>query len=295
MEIIVHDTAPAMAELLAAPLAERPAALTAMLRPMWDAVPWMPVTDVVGMHHQGFGFRVDRDDERYPPALRRMRDAGVWEQVHDALTAAWKHQCEAVPGIRRPETLQVYIVLGDPDAEHLVRRNHGYLGMSGKGLVYLLVWPAEENLGRLGHCAVHELNHNIRTSNVPWEDPAAVTLGERVVSEGLAEAFVRELYGPEGLGPWSTSLQGAALDAACAAIAGAVNLTGMHNFTAYVHGDATAELMGQTPVGLPDHAGYPVGLRIVDAHLAASGLTAAESTVLPGKEILANAGLPVAR
>ncbi|WP_432862015.1 DUF2268 domain-containing protein [Microbispora rosea] len=294
MEIIVHDTATAMADLLAAPLAERPAALTRMLRPMWDAVPWMPVADVVGMHHQGSGFRVDRDDERYLPALRRMRDAGVWEQVRDALTAAWKHQREAVPGIRHPETLQVYVVLGDPDAEHLVRRNHGYLGMSGKGLVYLLVWPTEENLGRLGHCAVHELSHNIRYSNVVW-DPAAVTLGEQVVSEGLAEAFVRERYGPEGLGPWSTSLEGPALDTAYATITGAVNLTGMHNFTAYVHGDATAELMGQPPVGLPDHAGYPVGLRIVDAHLAASGLTAAESTTVPVEAILANAGLPTAR
>ncbi|MEU7914657.1 DUF2268 domain-containing putative Zn-dependent protease [Microbispora bryophytorum] len=62
-----------------------------------------------------------------------------------------------------------------------------------------------------------------------------------------------------------------------------------------MHGDATAELMGQPPVGLPDHAGYPVGLRIVDAHLAASGLTAAESTTVPVKAILANAGLPAAR
>ncbi|TQS26712.1 DUF2268 domain-containing protein [Microbispora sp. KK1-11] len=294
MEIIVHDTATAMADLLAAPLAERPAALTGMLRPMWDAVPWMPVADVVGMHHKGFGFRVDRDDERYLPALRRMRDAGVWEQVGGALTAAWSRQREAVPGVRHPETLQVYVVLGDPDAEHLVRRNHGYLGMSGKGLVYLLVWPTEENVGRLGHCAVHELNHNVRYSNVVW-DPAIVTLGEQVVSEGLAEAFVRELHGPEGLGPWSASLDGPALDTAYATITGALDLTGMHNFAAYVHGDATAELMGQPPVGLPDHAGYPVGLRIVDAHLAASGLTAAESTTLPGEEILANAGLPAAR
>ncbi|KAB8180071.1 DUF2268 domain-containing protein [Microbispora catharanthi] len=294
MEIIVHDTATAMADLLAAPLAERPAALTGMLRPMWDAVPWMPVADVVGMHHKGSGFRVDRDDERYLPALRRMRDAGVWEQVGDALTAAWSRQREAVPGIRHPETLQVYIVLGDPDAEHLVRRNHGYLGMSGKGLVYLLVWPTEDNVGRLGHCAVHELNHNVRYSNVVW-DPATVTLGEQVVSEGLAEAFARELHGPEGLGPWSASLAGPALDTAYATITGALDLTGMHNFAAYVHGDATAELMGQPPVGLPDHAGYPVGLRIVDAHLAASGLTAAESTALPRKEILANAGLSAAR
>ncbi|MGI5157374.1 hypothetical protein [Microbispora sp. CA-102843] len=42
MEIVVHDTAAAMADLLAVPLVEQPAALTGMLRPMWEAVPWMP-------------------------------------------------------------------------------------------------------------------------------------------------------------------------------------------------------------------------------------------------------------
>lgn len=291
MEIIVHDTATAMADMLAAPLAERPAALTRMLRPMWDLVPFMAVDDVVDTHHRGSGFRVDRDDERLLPALRRMREAGVWEQVRDALGVAWKHQREAVPGIRHPETLQVYIVLGDPDDDHLVRRNGGYFGMGAMpGLIFLLLWPTDDNIGRMGHCAVHELNHNIRYSNVVW-DPATVTLGEQIVSEGLAEAFARELYGPEGLGPWSTSLGGPALDAAYATITEALGTTGMHNFTAYVHGDGTAERMGQKPVGLPDHAGYPVGLRIVDAHLAASGLTAAQSTTLPREEILANAGL----
>ncbi|MGW3471402.1 DUF2268 domain-containing putative Zn-dependent protease [Saccharopolyspora sp. NPDC000995] len=50
--------------------------------------------------------------------------------------------------------------------------------------------------------------------------------------------------------------------------------------------------MGQQPVGLPDFAGYGVGLRIVDAHLAASGLTAAQSTALSAREILVYAGVP---
>ena len=45
---------------------------------------------------------------------------------------------------------------------------------------------------------MHELNHNLRYSpgNVVW-NPASVTVGERAVSEGLADAFARQLYGDE--------------------------------------------------------------------------------------------------
>jgi len=54
-----------------------------------------------------------------------------------------------------------------------------------------------------------------------------------------------------------------------------------------VLGDTTAERFGSEPIGIPDLAGYAVGLRIVDAHLNASGLTVAESTGLTGAQILA--------
>jgi uncharacterized protein YjaZ len=60
----------------------------------------------------------------------------------------------------------------------------------------------------------------------------------------------------------------------------------MHNLTPYVHGDATTIRMGGTPVGLPSGVGYVAGLRLVDKHLAASGLTAAQSTCLETAEIL---------
>ncbi|WP_406276425.1 DUF2268 domain-containing protein [Nocardia sp. NBC_00881] len=47
---------------------------------------------------------------------------------------------------------------------------------------------------------MHELHHNLRYSpgGVVW-NPTTVTVGEQVVSEGLAAAFARQLYG-EGLG-----------------------------------------------------------------------------------------------
>ncbi|MYT34000.1 MULTISPECIES: DUF2268 domain-containing putative Zn-dependent protease [unclassified Streptomyces] len=293
MKIVVHDTASAMLELLERPQEQRADALREMFAPIQRVM--SEVTgelDLVGMHQRGGGFRIDRDDPRYPAALRTMRDADVWHRVEAALAAAWERIDGAVPGVRHAETVHVVVTLGDPDNEHLTGRSHGYLGFGGfPGAIQLYIWPTETSLRNIGHAAAHELHHNVRYANVVW-DPAAVTVGEQVVAEGLAEAFVRELSGEQAMCPWTRDLTGAALDAAYEKITAAVDVAGMQNLTPYVHGDATARLMGAEPVGLPDFAGYATGLRIATAHLAASGLTAAQSVALPVREILANAGVP---
>ncbi|GAA5068397.1 uncharacterized protein YjaZ [Thermocatellispora tengchongensis] len=288
MEINVLDTPSAMLRMQELPQERRADALREMLAPMAGA---LPPGDPVQMHHFAGGFRVDRDDPRYAEALRRMIDADVTGQIETALRGALDHLRAKVPGIKHAEKLQVMLILGDPDDEHLMKVIGGYYGMGGApGWLYLVAWPTEENIGKIAHCAVHEFHHNVRHSNVEW-NPATVVLGEHVISEGLAEAFVRELSGPEAMGPWGRDLSPEELDRAYRKITENIGMTGMFKFGAYVLGDTTARRMGQEPVGVPDMAGYPVGLRIVDAHLAATGLTVAESTVLDTAEILSNAGV----
>src|SRR5699024_2063054 len=179
----------------------------------------------------------------------------------------------------------------DPDDEHLVNHSGGYFGMGGiPGYIHLVIWPDERTVDRLGHCAVHELNHNLRYSDVAW-DPATVTVGEGVVAEGLAEAYVRALHGNHGLHPWGTRPSESELDDAYEKITSDIDLAGMQQFTPYVHGDTVANRMGAGPVGPPDRAGDGVGLRIGDAHLRATGYSAAASTALPVHVILTNAGI----
>ncbi|GAA0966946.1 hypothetical protein GCM10009555_009960 [Acrocarpospora macrocephala] len=291
MKLIVHDTAATIGGILARPLPERAEALSGLIGPMLAAMPFLGTGDLAAFHHRGSGFRVDRDDDRYPAALHRLRAAGVWERVEAEVTRAWEHQRAAVPGIRAAEEVNVVLVLGDPDDDWLIGHNRGLFGMGAiPGWIHLTVWPTDDNIDLIAHCAVHEFNHNVRYANVVW-NPATVELGEQIVSEGLADAFVRELSGESALGPWATALRPEDFDHAYRTITAALGLTGMANFSAYVHGDTSARRMGAEPVGLPDMAGYPVGLAIVDAHLKATGLTAAASTALPSKEIIANAGL----
>ncbi|MEE1782983.1 DUF2268 domain-containing putative Zn-dependent protease [Streptomyces sp. SP17BM10] len=292
MQIVVHDTASAMLDLLQRPIDERPDALRELYGSLHGVMSRvMGDVDLVQMHRMGSGFRLDHDDERHAPALHRMREARVWERVAQSLDAAWERISASAPGVGHADTVHVVLVLGNPDDEHLTVRSHGYFGSGGfPGAIQLVMWPTETSLAKIGHAAAHELHHNVRYANVVW-NPATVTVGEQVGAEGLAEAFVRELAGEQALGPWSTSLTGPELDAAYAKVTAGIDVAGMRNLLPYVFGDATAELMGHEPVGLPDFAGYGTGLRIVDAHLAASGLTAAESVALPAREVLRNAGV----
>ena len=283
MKITVHDTPRAMLELLARPLDQRAAALRDLLAPLYAHVP-MP-GDPVDLHHQGGGFRVDRDDERYLRALRRLVEEDVVGQLERELRRA----STALAAWKQPDELQVMFVLGNPDDEHLMKVTGGYYGMGGApGWLYLIGWPDDAVIGRIAHCGVHEFHHRVRYHTVEW-NPLTVTVGEHVVAEGLAEAFVRELSGPDAMGPWSALVTGDALEQAYHKIIADFELAGMQHTAAYVLGDSTARRFGQQPRGLADMAGYAVGLRIVEAHLAASGLTVAQSTGLTGAEIRASA------
>jgi uncharacterized protein YjaZ len=277
MEFIVQDTLTPMAELLGQPLERRPDLLRELLAPIRQVIP-VP-GDIVDIHHQGSGFRVDAEDPRYLPALHAMMEADVLGQIERELHRA----ADRLAGLKLPESLRVLFVLGDPGSEQLMKVTGGYYGMgSSPGLLYLLGWPSEEIIGRIAHCAVHEFHHQARYTNVPWHP----TVGEHVISEGLAEAFVRELSGVEAMGPWSSMVSGEELDRAYEKIMADFDLEGMHLTSAYVLGDTTVARFGQEPRGIPDMAGYAVGLRLVDAHLAATGMTVAESTALPVSRIV---------
>ncbi|MBK1783584.1 DUF2268 domain-containing protein [Prauserella cavernicola] len=290
MTITVLDTYPAMRAILDSPPADRPGLLRDMIEPAAGMYRYFPgEVDLVAMHHAGSGFPLDRDEQRCAEALEALHDADAWGRIGRALEAAVAAQLAATPGITVPD-LTVPIVLGDPGDEHFMGPN---LGMNANGSVpghvFLNFWPYPENLARLEATAVHELNHNLRYSpgGVVW-DPASVTVGEQVVSEGLADAFARELYGDD-LGHARIGVPHLHDDAVFDKVVSGLDVTGMHNFTAWVHGDASALRYGATPVGLPTGAGYAVGNRLVDAYLAATGRTAAQALHADRDEIIGTA------
>ncbi|MFI6297266.1 DUF2268 domain-containing protein [Nonomuraea sp. NPDC050790] len=280
MKFLVHDNLDAMAAILRAPLPERPDLLREMLEPIRAIIPFPG--DIVDIHQQGGGFRVDAEDPRYLPAVERLVSIDLKGRIEKELERA----SAGLSHLKQPDLVRVMFVLGNPDNDHLMTTARGYYGMGGTpGWLYLLAWPTDENVERIAHCAVHELHHQIRYHNVEW-NPATVTVGEHIVAEGLAEAFVRELSGPQAMGPWSAMVSGEPLEDAYRKIMADIDLQGMQNTPAYVLGDTATAKFGGEPRGIPDMAGYAVGLRLVEAHLAATGMSAAESSGLPAAEIL---------
>ncbi|MBF6338927.1 peptidase [Nocardia abscessus] len=291
MTITVLDTYSAMKEILRAPAADRAALLHTMLEPVTGMYRYFPGdVDLVAMHHHSSGFPLDRDAERCLDALETLAAAGAWDRIRRALDDAVAVQLAATPKLEVPD-ITVLFVLGDPGDAHFMGPALGLTGSGGiSGYIVITLWPFPENVQRLEASVVHELNHNLRygPGGVVW-DPATVTVGEHVVSEGLADAFARQLYGDE-LGYARIGVPHLRDDAVFAKVVSGLGVTGMQNFTAWVHGDATAERFGAAPVGLPTGAGYAVGNRLVDAYLAATGQTAAQALHAPATAII-NAAL----
>jgi uncharacterized protein YjaZ len=287
IEIDVHDDAAAMTHLFALPAPARLDALAAMRGiSAFDEQPFMQLKQI---HEHGDGFRVGVDDERYPVALKRLIAADAWGQLRRELARAWEYQRSVLPGIRHPETIEVVLTLGNPDDQIFIERTLGYYGMgSMPGSIWLVAWPTDYNVMRIGACGVHELVHNLRTPNVETR----FNLAEWVIQEGLAEVFTVEVCGPDSTGAWYAGVTGEVLNDAFEKVTGAFG-TGMSfpDWTPYVFGDVVAERMGLRLAGVPHMGGYAVGRSIIERYLAKTGLKAAQAIVRPTAEILAGAGV----
>ena len=287
IEIVVHDDAAAMTQLLTLPVSRRLSALAAIRGISEFDEPAMKMLKQI--HERGDGFRVGVDDDRYLPALKRLVEADAWGQLRRELDRAWEYQRSVLPGIHHPETVDVVLTLGNPDDQVFIDRTLGYYGMgSNPGHIWMVAWPTDYNVTRIGACGVHELAHNFRTPNVE----GMFNLAEWVVHEGLAEVFTVEVCGPDSTGGGYAGVTGSALDAAWSKVTGAFGTGGsFKDWTPYVLGDEVASRMGLRPVGVPHMGGYAVGRQIIERYLAATGLWAAQAIVRPTSEILSGVGL----
>ena len=287
MEIVVHDDAPALAKLFKLPVSKRLGALAAMRGiSEFDETAMKQLRQI---HERGDGFRVGVDDARYPAALARLVEADAWGQLKGDLARAWEYQQSVLPGIHHAETVDVVLTLGNPDDPVFIEKTLGYYGMGSiPGSIWMVAWPTDYNVTRIGACGVHELAHNIRTPNVAGH----FDLAEWVIHEGLAEVFTVEVCGTDSTGAWYAPVTGKVLDATWDKVTSAFGSG--HSFpewTPYVLGDEVAGRMGLRPVGVPHMGGYAVGRAIVERYLAATGLKAAQAIVRPTAEILAGVGL----
>ena len=176
------------------------------------------------------------------------------------------------------------LLLADGDNPYTVM-NEGYCGDGGiPGFIMAWLIPNESTLSRVHAALAHETDHNVRFQFEKWHDD--ITLGEMIVSEGLAENFATELYGEELAGPWVKKTDRPTVDSIKGEIRANLGVQGLENLNAYLYGDDMAVLQGLPPVGMPYCAGYACGYHLIRYFLDKTGMTAAQATILPAGEIL---------
>ncbi len=200
MTISLIDSASATARVLDAAPDMRADIVREMWAPMAGMYHFVPDgLDMASVHRQNFGFDWDGPSDELRQGLKMLVDADAWSRVAEALEAGVAALKAADPSVIVPD-LTVLLVLGDPTNDHFVDEVQGLSGFGGiSGYIAITVWPNPRVLDRLEAIAVHELHHNVRYSpgGIVW-NPAAVTVGEHVISEGLADTFATELYGDAG-------------------------------------------------------------------------------------------------
>lgn len=207
-----------------------------------------------------------------------------WANCYDAVRKSIFSFIEH--GIKLPVSDYLFTIqLGNPASPSLML-SEGYSGDGGiPGYILCTLVPNEYTLPRVKAALAHECNHNVRYQFIDW-DPT-VTLGELIVSEGLAENYATFMYGQELLGPWVTRTSESTLNQHIKPVLKEqLQVTGLDKITPYLYGDEIAKLQNLEPVHMPYCAGYACGYYLIRHYLRKTGKTIFEATITPADNIL---------
>lgn len=218
------------------------------------------------------------------PSIALLSNQQFWRSCQESVEKSF--YCFQKANIQLPVQEYLYtILLANPESPYVIMSD-GYSGDGGiPGYIFASLVPSESTMRRLPAALAHECNHNVRFQFIKWRND--ITLGEMMISEGLAENFATFLYGEDYAGPWVTKTDDETLNEYIKPlIREALHVSGMENLTAYLYGDETAKLQGYFPVGMPYCAGYACGFHMIKHYLQKTGKGIVEATMLPSDEIL---------
>lgn len=223
-------------------------------------------------------------DESQRGNIDRISSDMLWTACEQSIKKSLS--CFSENGIELPVQEYLFtILLANAENPYIVL-NKGYCGDGGiPGYIFSWLVPNDFTTEHLPVALAHETNHNVRIQFIKWKND--ITLGEMMVSEGLAENFATYLYGEDKAGPWVTETDMETLNEYIKPIIrDGLNVQGLENLNAYLYGDEIAVLQNYPPVGLPYCAGYACGYHLVKHYLKKTGKSIVEATLLPASEIL---------
>lgn len=223
-------------------------------------------------------------DETQQDNIECISSDSLWSDCKQSIEKSLR--CFSEAGIELPVQEYLFTILLANAESPYISMNEGYCGDGGiPGYIFSWLVPNDYTLEHLPVALAHETNHNVRFQFIKWRND--ITLGEMVVSEGLAENFSTYLYGEDKTGPWVKKTDMETLNEYIKPIIyDGLNIQGLENLNAYLYGDEMAALQNYPPVGLPYCAGYACGYHLVKYYLQKTGKSIVEATLLPASEIL---------
>lgn len=189
-------------------------------------------------------------------------------------------------GISLPVQDYLFTVLLNDPLSPMTAMTGEYCGDGGiPGYILGNIVPNERSLSMLPVALSHEANHNVRWQFMQWSPQ--VTLGDMLVSEGLAESFAASLFGEDKLGPWVSRTDADTLQSMIKpAIFKNLQEQDFNLLSAYLYGDEIMSMRGGSTVGMPYCAGYACGYALVQHYLKKTGKSIYEATITPTADIL---------
>ena len=223
-------------------------------------------------------------DETQEQNIELISDNKLWKVCEESIRKSLN--CFVAQGVTLPVNDYLFTILLANAESPYIMLNEGYCGDGGiPGYIFSWLVPNKYTLEHLPVALAHETNHNIRFQFIKWKND--ITLGEMMVSVGLAENFATYLYGEEKAGPWVTKTDIQTLNEYIKPIIyEGLNVQGLENLNAYLYGDEMAKLQNYPQVGLPYCAGYACGYHLVKHYLNKTGKNIVEATLLSANEIL---------
>ncbi|NMM63943.1 DUF2268 domain-containing protein [Clostridium sp. P21] len=216
--------------------------------------------------------------------VEKISDEGFWKACEESIRKTFEG-FEA-SGVSLPVKDYIFTVLLNDPENPMAKMSGDYCGDGGiPGYIIGTIIPNEKSLKMLPVALAHEANHNVRWQFMKWSNK--ITLGDMIVSEGLAENFAAFMFGEDKIGVWVTSTTKETLENVIKpAIKENINCDDFNKLSVFLYGDEIMALNGSVQVGMPYCGGYACGYSLIKYYLKKTGKTIFEATITPTEDIL---------
>lgn len=240
--------------------------------------------DVVIASSMGGGFSPSQINGERIDDVEKISDERFWHDCEESITKSLNGFEDN--GISLPTKDYIFTILLNDPLNPMSKMTGDYCGDGGiPGYIIGTIIPNEQSLKMLPVALAHETNHNVRWQFMQWNNK--ITLGDMIVSEGLAENFAAFMFGEDKIGVWVKNTTTETLETVIKpAIKENLNNSDFNKLSAFLYGDEIMAIRDMEPIGMPYCAGYACGYHLIKYYLKKTGKTIFEATITPTNDIL---------